>query len=381
MTDRLFMPLAAYLEMVPDEIDWIWHGLLAPGLATMTYGKPKAGKSTVLSAAFGAIATGADEFLGLAVRQVPVWIASEEGGSTLKPKLPGTGDVHVLSRDMHKTRPPWAVVLGGVQHEAPAPGLLVIDTYRKWASREGSETDPSVIREIIGCLDPLLADGWAVVIVHHSRKAEGEHGEALSGNNDLAGAVDVLAEVKRVSGAKNQRIMVAESRREETPAALIYERRADVDLERPHTFELIARGEDEDDAIEQSIATRARAFIYAEPGRTQKDVLAALRVNEEHGRAALKRLAREGAIEIVEGPGKSHLHYPAGAGAEGVLPARERVFEALNGGATVADLAEALDMSEDAVRKHLRALAEDGRANKHPRPESGPLWAAVQETP
>jgi hypothetical protein len=308
----LFITLEEYHARVADEVDWILHGFIALGSSTMVGGKPKAGKSTWLSAAVAAIVAG-EPFLGRATRTVPVWYASEEGGAPLKRKLPKTGDMRILARDMRKTRPSWPELLAAVEREAPAPGLLIIDTYRRWASREGSESDPAIIREIMGGLDPLLNAGWAVVVVHHSRKMEGDHGDTLSGNNDLVGAVDIISEVRRVEGARTQRVVLSESRfTEETPGALLGEYNVET-----RTYGFVAEGDELQDVLVESVGGRLLETIERAPGLNQSELVDRLKgsAGRDNVIEALHALQRRGDI-VSQKHGNAHLHYLTGQAPE-----------------------------------------------------------------
>ena len=75
----------------------------------------------------------------------------------------------------------------------------------------------------LAAYEPLLlaaGDGLAVVVVTHQRKARGEHGEAIRGSNALAGAVDTIIELERVTDAPHARALIGTSRPSSTPEEL-----------------------------------------------------------------------------------------------------------------------------------------------------------------
>src|SRR5436190_14773460 len=75
-------------------------------------------------------------------------------------------------------------------------GLLVVDTFPKWARIE-DENAPGLVLAAVKPLDDAAAGGLAVLALAHQRKARGRFGEAVRGSNALVGAVDVVVERRR----------------------------------------------------------------------------------------------------------------------------------------------------------------------------------------
>jgi hypothetical protein len=59
------------------DIPWIWHGFLAPGMATLLTSQWKAGKTTLIAALLARLKEGG-QFAGLALRPGKAVILSEE---------------------------------------------------------------------------------------------------------------------------------------------------------------------------------------------------------------------------------------------------------------------------------------------------------------
>ena len=86
--------------------------------------------------------------------------------------------------------PTWEDKLGRVRAYIDAmserPNLLVIDTLGFWAGHcRTSTTTPPCPREFKPVLDFAQGASIAVLLVHHSRKGNGEDIDAISGSNAL----------------------------------------------------------------------------------------------------------------------------------------------------------------------------------------------------
>jgi hypothetical protein len=212
----------------PDEPLWVFEGYVAAGAKTLLAGLPKGGKTTLIAALIEAVASSAQSFLGRRVGGGAVVLASEEGDSTLGPKLRGLPDgrVRVLNRDAAWPKPPWVDMIGDAVREAKTIGaiLLVIDSMAFWAALEPErEKDSGAAQAIMDALDEATRAGLAVLLVHHQRKAPGEYGTGVRGSTALAGAVDVVIEYERLGEGvpRSQRRLVVLSRWPATPDVLV----------------------------------------------------------------------------------------------------------------------------------------------------------------
>jgi hypothetical protein len=219
--------LAESLENEPPEPDWIWRGFLAPTWITLLVGGPKAGKTTLLFALLDALAKG-EPLFGLETRSTGALILTEQNPSVLKSTVDNfhfafdRERVRVMYRRRQPAELDWhhlideAVTL--CQRESI--GLLVIDTFQRWAGMERDNDAPETLAAITA-LERAAESGLAVLVNHHHRKAGGTHGEEVSGPQALAAGVDVIMSLRRHPRAgENARKITADGRSMVTPPEL-----------------------------------------------------------------------------------------------------------------------------------------------------------------
>src|SRR5262249_21140348 len=131
-----FLSADQYLAREPEAVEWIWRGFLAEGAVTMLSGPPKRGKSTVVWSLVDALRRRADRFLGRELAPRPVVFLSEEGPSSLRPKVAGGSGLSLLDRSATFPRRPWSdlVALAAEELARVGRGLLVVDTLAWWAN-------------------------------------------------------------------------------------------------------------------------------------------------------------------------------------------------------------------------------------------------------
>ena len=296
-----FVDAAAYLAEPDTEMDWVWRGYLAPGALTLLSAPPKRGKSTLMAGLVGALSGGATSFLGRAVTGGPVLWVSEESAKSLRPKLAGRRrhGLWVVDRRAAFPRRPWRDFAAGLAEEARQVGavLVVIDTFPFWAGLGPDEENSAGATQ--AALEPLLelgAGGPSVLMSHHDRKGGGEDGEAVRGSTALAATVDCLIDMPRRPAAESpssKRTLLAVSRwGDETPAALVFDRRAD------GTFAALAEGER--DAVGRK-ALRARVeAAFGEEEVTVADIAEALGVSRQNVETEIKQLVDDGVVEVTQ---------------------------------------------------------------------------------
>jgi hypothetical protein len=229
-----FASLSEALANVPPEPPWTWDGYAAPGTLTLLGGKPKVGKSTLLFALLEALLAGLP-FLGRRTTETGTLLLSEERHATLDEKARRfnlEGRMHLLMRHQAEGRTWPQIVAESVdychQHQL---GAIVVDTFGAWAGLRGEEMkNAGSVFEVMQPLQNAAAEGLAVFVAAHQRKADGTHGEAISGSNALAAAVDVVAELERgpQNLASNVRVLRALSRFSATPEEVTAELADDV---------------------------------------------------------------------------------------------------------------------------------------------------------
>ena len=279
-------PLADALERESPEPDWIWRGYVAPAWITLLVGGPKAGKTTTLFALLDALAKGSPLF-GLETRSTGALILTEQNPSVLKSTVDNFSfafdrdRVRVMFRRRQPPELSWhelvdqAVIL--CQEEGL--GLLVIDTFARWAGMERDNDAPETLAAITA-LERAAEAGLAVLIIHHTRKAGGSHGEEVSGPVALAAGVDIIMSLRRCpSAGENARRITADGRSMVTPAEIT------VRLE-DGRYEVVEAGPKPDarSSVEVLAALAAGALTYDEieertglPRRTIEYAIAQLR--------------------------------------------------------------------------------------------------------
>ena len=92
------------------------------------------------------------------------------------------------------------------------PNLLVIDTLGFWAGLSDFNDYATVSKEFKPVLDFAQGTSIAVLIVHHSRKGNGQDIDAISGSNALAANAGAVALLSKVDGSDTQRKLTVWSR-------------------------------------------------------------------------------------------------------------------------------------------------------------------------
>ena len=204
--------IVAYLAAIPTEIPWLVAPLVYRGGVTLISGPPKAGKSTLASQVIRCRET-SDFFLGAIVVPGPVLLVTEEGGVAVAWKAQGLTEMDVYDRR----------AAGGETFEATLtkvstwcdahPGAIVfIDTLSIWAGI-ADENDAAKVTAAVALVMRLAQEqDVAVVLVHHSRKAGGAHGESIRGSGAILATVDISVELKRTSEDSDDRWLDVQGR-------------------------------------------------------------------------------------------------------------------------------------------------------------------------
>jgi DNA-binding HxlR family transcriptional regulator len=234
----LIVPLGVYLAGTQDEAAWIVDHLIGRGVLSIVAGLPKAGKSTLVYGALGAVTGGENGgvFLGLPVQPAAVLLLTEEPPSTVEEKADrfGLADerVYILPKRGARAGRSWPKLMEAVLEfcrKRPEIRVVVVDTLDKFAdlTAKRSEADTGVIRETIDPLYPILDLGVAVVLITHQRKEEGAYGLRVRGGTSLTGSADVIVEVERPSESaglgKEARVLKLVSRFTDTPDEIAIE--------------------------------------------------------------------------------------------------------------------------------------------------------------
>jgi predicted ATP-dependent serine protease len=183
----------------------VWDGFLARGRITLLGALPKCGKTTLLTHLLKAHEAGGT-FCGRALTPGSAVVVTEESPDEWAQRrnaLGLTDAVRVLPRPFFG-KPSYEEWLSFLTHliahfEQHPADVVILDTLADlWPAK-----DENSAVEVHAALQPLrkLADGRAVVCVHHLRKSDGGEGTAARGSGALVGFVDVIAELRRAPKA------------------------------------------------------------------------------------------------------------------------------------------------------------------------------------
>lgn len=206
---------------------WVWEDFIPEGALAALIAKPKVGKTTNAYELAVKMAQGLP-YLGRATRRGPVLIlALEEHGREVKRRLRDLGadqlaEIHVNVGPLDDS----ADTFHQIKMYISAHGitLVIFDTLNTFWSVRDENNATDVTRAIKPLLNLARESGAAILLLHHARKSEGEHGDEIRGSGALFSLLDVALILKRHE-VETQRKLTAISRYPETPPELIIELR------------------------------------------------------------------------------------------------------------------------------------------------------------
>jgi hypothetical protein len=202
----LFVDIADYRAANPSVAEWV-SPLAAYGTVTLVSGSPKAGKSTLISNLFAARENGTTFLWGDPVPTGPMVLVTEEGGFPVVRKAVGLSTLVVLDR--------MAFVVAGLRSldhllealtgwtEGKERALVVIDTFAVWGDIKDENDATVATRAIVALRVWAQSTGAAVLLVHHTRKGGGDHGDAVRGSSGILAAVDTSVEMSFTNDAQS----------------------------------------------------------------------------------------------------------------------------------------------------------------------------------
>ena len=256
--------------------DWLWHGCVARGHITLFSALMKAGKSTLLSYMLRALQHGVP-FLGRDTKKTRTLLVSEESREKWIERREELGlddALHVLCRptSAKMSHHDWREFVEYLRDYAAEKFDLVmldtIGTYAPWRD----ENDAAEVQATMLPLNMLTEAGLAVMPIHHFGKADGSEGRAARGSTALAGAVDVLLELRRFRPDEigdRRRVLKGLGRFDEIPEELVIALAAD-------NTDYTAEGDRKEIAAKELAAVLLEALPEREPGLTADEVHAAL---------------------------------------------------------------------------------------------------------
>jgi AAA domain len=201
------------IGMVGETVDAIAFPFAVRGMVAVIDGGPKiSGKTTLTSTAIAACDRG-ELFLNRATKRVCVLLVTEENHGTMSLVLRRAGltemeNLHIICANT--TGMQWPQLAQLIEQACEKLGItwLIVDTFFGVAGLGGElenqagTVDAAVapIRRIAGRLN------IAVTLTRHARKSGGQIGESGRGSSALTGGVDIVCELKRISGSRNPNI-------------------------------------------------------------------------------------------------------------------------------------------------------------------------------
>jgi hypothetical protein len=325
---RPFYKYASQLRKRDGNKKWLWHGYLSRGGATLFNALWKAGKTTLLAHLVRAFGDGSGEFCGRPIVPARVLYVTEEDEETWCERRDGLGlgdHVAFASRPFRAkpSRQQWEQFLGDLRHHVRDGkfDLVTIDTISKlWPVED--ENDAAEVERALIPIWGILAEGPAVLLVHHNRKSDGQEFTGGRGSGAFAAFVETIVELRRYDPKNNKdtrRKITGGGRYEDTPAEWVVELQRDDAGPRyigydPDAGPLIgADGQAAPDPADWR--TLLDAIIAGQPGATVEQVNAAIRAARGRG-VKEKTLTDELDTRYRRaGTGKKgdpHRYYPAG---------------------------------------------------------------------
>jgi predicted ATP-dependent serine protease len=213
-------------DLPNEHVDWLWKGYLATGNMTVLAAPPKAGKSTLLFELLKC-SRARETFLGLETQPAKVLLFTEESVSLLanrRRKLRDPDlDLHVVTLQPGLT---WPKIMAYSKWKAQQGyNLVVLDTVSRFWPVQNEGDAVQVLQALTPFLSIVRQEGFALLLIHHTRKGGGAEGNAMRGSNAILGSADIGLEFQRITPwdkGKRRRID-ALSRYGETPDTIIAE--------------------------------------------------------------------------------------------------------------------------------------------------------------
>lgn len=207
-------PIGDLLAEEDEATPWLVSGLLPAGGLSLILGKPKAGKSTLARCLCKSVADGGTWLERQCDSGPVVYLALEEKRGEVRRHFTNLGAQSDDSIFVYCDRLPAGVapvewLADVIAKQSLDPVLIVIDPLARFVRIRDGGND---YMDATAQLEPLISyarDSKAqthVALVHHSRKAAGEHGDESLGSTAILGSVDTAISLKRDTGAAHRTI-------------------------------------------------------------------------------------------------------------------------------------------------------------------------------
>lgn len=217
------------------EVDWFWQGCIARRHVTLFSALMKAGKTTLVGHLLRALQEGR-EFCDRRTQRCRTLVVSEESKAIWRERRDALGlddSLAVLCRPFI-CKPTFADWSDFLSHVCRCAGefradLVAFDTLAAFAPWR-CENDSAEVMATLTPLNQLSEAGHGVLLFHHHGKADQSEGRAARGSTALAGAVDVLLEMRRFKpddSSDRRRVLSGLGRFDEIPEEIVLELAAD----------------------------------------------------------------------------------------------------------------------------------------------------------
>ena len=322
----------------PTATDWLVSDLLPADGLSLVVSPPKVGKSTLCRCLAVAVATGG-QWLGREVRAgTVIHLPLEERPGTVRDHYdaldaPDDG-IHVMVGGVPKPGERLTWLRGAIADTGAA--LVIIDPLQRWI--EADSNDYSRVTGALGPLIQLARDASvSLVLIHHSRKAEGGRGAEALGSVAYYGSVDTLVSLRETEHGHREVYARGRDGVQMRPTRLTMDDRGWVGVGgwRPPTrtaAKAPAPGPVPGTDLARAIVLH---LCYLDEPATELEVMAAVKGKQHGKRRALRQLVKAGTVRRF-GDGKRGSPYRYGF----VVPRTVQPLKGLNPNGTETEATE-----------------------------------------
>ena len=215
---------AADFASAPAPISWLVKRWIQSNALIMVHGPSGGGKTFLVLDWCMGIAAGAEEWMGLKVRQGPVVYLAGEGHHGLKGRVAAWMAHHkIVPDDMWLSRSGcdlnqpagYSKVVDEITAQGVAPRLIVVDTLHRFLA--GDENSAQDAKSMLDACNGLMAHfNCSVLLVHHTGVSE-EAQTRARGSSAWRGALDI--EISVVPGKEDFPIQVIQRKSKDAEIA------------------------------------------------------------------------------------------------------------------------------------------------------------------
>lgn len=276
-------PVRTLAEIVEDPSvleppEAVVEGLAYKGRVTLLTAGVKQGKTTLAAAMASAVSNGSDFVGRVCERGKVVWFGVEEALGDVVTRLVHFGADHSATYVTEHVDDPVAAFQRLLKEVGPS--LIIIDTLPKFVSllenEHGSMHDTvGWTRVMAKLVEPIHNSDTALVLVHHSRRTDGEY----LGPTAVGGQVDMIVTMEEAPKDVRKLKPVGRWRADDFQVRFDKER---------EVFELVGR--------EPTIDSRVLDYVAGSPGASKRSVRSAVSASNAKIDAAIDRLLTLGRL-------------------------------------------------------------------------------------